>query len=808
MAKRTIASTNISIGANLSGLQRGLKIAQRSLRKFGSQAKRIGSNITSSVTLPFAAAGAAGVKMATDLEGSFSKIENLVGITGKALDDFKASVKGVSAQTGKSQQELSEALFTVSSAGLRGAEATEVLERSAKASAIGLGDTQQIAQALTGVMQAYSASGMTAAQATDTLTAIVREGNLEAEALAPTLGRVVGIASQLGVSFEEVGANIATFTRLGVPAEEAVVGLRGIMASFLKPTADAKNALATLGMTAEDLRNQVSEEGLQATLANLMTAFEGNDEALTSVFGNVRALSAVLGTAGAQGETYAAVLDNISNSTGIVDEGFENVSGTSGFKFQRTLNTLRNAAIELGNALLPMVTKIAEFITQAINSFRDLSTETKTAILTLTAIVAASGPIMSGIGFIATALGALLSPVGLVIAGIVGAGYAMYKFWDQVRPILVGTINYFIDLYNESSLFRFVIQLVIASFKNLFTVGKALFDSFGTNLRGIGLLLQGAFTLDWKKAQEGLNLIRDGAIDTVTDIIDGISDNYGEAIENAFSPKEKIELVTEEGLQQGIDDMLEPIKKAWGGLTDMFSFKGGSGASGAGAKDFNLSDPDDDEYAELADIIQDAADSIDNAGEAAEESEPKVNKLKEAFNSLKQNVDVVGLMVNELGNAFQTVFTHQINAALGDTEQSFKEMTSSVIADLKQLLIKLLAAAVAAAALVALLAMAGIGGFSIKSAKDFAAGFKSVFAGMSGVRLAKGGLAFGETLAVVGDNPNARMDPEVIAPLSKLKNMIGGAGGGTVTVVGKLSGQDILLSTEKAGRTRSRYRGF
>lgn len=789
MAKRTIASTNISIGANLSGLQRGLKIAQRSLRKFGGQAKRIGSNITSSVTLPFAAAGAAGVKMATDLEGSFSKIENLVGITGKALDDFKTSVRNVSSETGKSQQELSEAIFTISSAGLRGAAATEVLERSAKASAIGLGDTQQIAQALTGVMQAYSKSGMTAAQATDTLTAIVREGNLEAEALAPTLGRVVGIASQLGVSFEEVGANIATFTRLGVPAEEAVVGLRGIMASFLKPTADAKNALATLGMTAEDLRNQVSEEGLQATLANLMTAFEGNDEALTSVFGNVRALSAVLGTAGAQGETYAAVLDNISNSTGIVDEGFENVSQTSGFKFQQTLNSLRNAGIELGNALLPLVTKIATFVTTAINSFRDLSTETKTAILTLTAIVAASGPIMSGIGFIATAIGALLSPVGLIIVGIAGAGFAMYKFWDQVRPILVGVINYFIDLYNESTIFRVAIQFIIASFKNLWTVGKALFDGFGQNLKGIGQLFLGAFTFDLEKIKEGLNNIKDAAVDTVTDIISGISDNYGEALENAFSPKDKIELVTEEGLQQGIDNMVEPIKKAWGGLTDMFSFKGGAGTSGAGASTT-------------------PAAVIENAGEAAEEAEPKINKLKEAFNSLKNNVDVVGLMVNELGNAFETIFTHQINAALGDTEQSFKEMTSSVISDLKQLVIKLIAAAVAAAALVALLAMAGIGGFSIKTASDFATGFKGVFAGMTGVKLAKGGLAYGETLAVVGDNPNARMDPEVIAPLSKLKNMIGGAGGGTVTVVGKLSGQDILLSSEKAGRTRSRYRGF
>lgn len=790
MAKRTIASTNISIGANLSGLQRGLKIAQRSLRKFGSQAKRIGSNITSSVTLPFAAAGAAGVKMATDLEGSFSKIENLVGITGKALDDFKASVKGVSAQTGKSQQELSEALFTIASAGLRGAEATEVLERSAKASAIGLGDTQQIAQALTGVMQAYSSSGMTAAQATDTLTAIVREGNLEAEALAPALGRVVGIASQLGVSFEEVGANIATFTRLGVPAEEAVVGLRGIMASFLKPTADAKNALATLGMTAEDLRNQVSEEGLQATLANLMQSFEGNDEALTSVFGNVRALSAVLGTAGAQGETYAAVLDNISNSTGIVDDGFKNVSQTSGFKFQQTLNSLRNAAIELGAALLPMVTKIAEFITKAIKSFRDLSTETKTTILTLTAIVAASGPIMSGIGFIATALGALLSPVGLIIVGIAGAGFAMYKFWDQVRPILVGVINYFIDLYNESTIFRGVVQRSILMFKTWYNINKAVFGALITYLKTVKDFWVSVFTFDLEGIKKSLTNGFNEIENTLDEFISNVGEDFKNGVEEIFTPKDKIELVTEEGLQQGIDDMVEPIKKAWGGLTDMFSFKGGAGTSGGGG---GATTP---------------AAVIEDAGEAAEEAEPKINKLKAAFNSLKQNLDVVGLMVNELGNAFQTVFTHQINAALGDTEQSFKEMTSSVIADLKQLVIKLIAAAVAAAALVALLAMAGIGNFSIKSVKDFASGFKSVFAGMSGIKLAKGGLAFGETLAVVGDNPNARMDPEVIAPLSKLKNMIGGAGGGTVTVVGKLSGQDILLSSEKAGRTRSRYRGF
>lgn len=41
-------------------------------------------------------------------------------------------------------------------------------------------------------------------------------------------------------------------------------------------------------------------------------------------------------------------------------------------------------------------------------------------------------------------------------------------------------------------------------------------------------------------------------------------------------------------------------------------------------------------------------------------------------------------------------------------------------------------------------------------------------------RLAKGGLATAPTLAMVGDNKNASVDPEVIAPLSKLENMLSG----------------------------------
>ena len=806
MAVKSNISTNIAIGANLSALNRGLKIASNSLRRFGAKAKRIGGNITRNVSVPFAAAGAAGVKLATDLETSFSKIENLVGITGEALQNFKNSVKAVSAATGQSQQELSQALFTVASAGLRGAEATEVLERAAKASAIGLGDTQQIAQALTGVLQAYSKENLTAAEATDTLTAIVREGNLEAESLAPTLGRIVGIGSQLGISFKELGANIATFTRLGVPAEEAVVGLRGIMTSFLKPTQDAEKALATLGLTSQDLRDKVGEEGLQSTLAFLTESFKGNDEALVSVFGNVRALSAVLGTAGAQGQEYASVLDNISNSTGIVDEGFKNVSQTSGFQFQQTLNTLRNAGLELGAALLPLVTKLANFLTTALNGFRNLSTETKTIILTLTAVLAASGPIMSAIGFISAAIPLIISPVGLIVAGIIAATIAVIKFWGTIRPILVKTINFFIDLYNENMIFRGAINLVILSFKNLWTIGSAIFKSFTGSLKAIAKILIGAFTFDGAKVKEGLNDIKDATFAAVDDIVTGIKDNLDTALENTFSPKEKIEFVTEEGLQKGIDKFTKPVKAAWSKLTGMFTFSGGAGTS-----------------TPTPTTATGTTEEVGVTDEQANSTQKKLSRMALAYKQYSVQVQanseaaaqaITGMVDKVLsegimrlgeglvtGKAAFSDFGTFLLATFASTAEQLGKLAISVgfaVEGIKKAL-QSLNPFVAIAAGVALLALAGVARGQMKRIAE---------GNNNQVKLAKGGLAFGESLAVVGDNPNARFDPEVIAPLSKLKDMLGEQGGQSVEVFGRISGEDILLSSERSSKRRTRYRGF
>jgi hypothetical protein len=72
-----------------------------------------------------------------------------------------------------------------------------------------------------------------------------------------------------------------------------------------------------------------------------------------------------------------------------------------------------------------------------------------------------------------------------------------------------------------------------------------------------------------------------------------------------------------------------------------------------------------------------------------------------------------------------------------------------------------------------------------------------------GVKLAKGGLAYGETMATVGDNPGARFDPEVVAPLSKLQGMLEThqTVGGQFTI----RGADLVLAYDNAKRTTKAF---
>jgi hypothetical protein len=67
-------------------------------------------------------------------------------------------------------------------------------------------------------------------------------------------------------------------------------------------------------------------------------------------------------------------------------------------------------------------------------------------------------------------------------------------------------------------------------------------------------------------------------------------------------------------------------------------------------------------------------------------------------------------------------------------------------------------------------------------------------------KFANGGIISGPTMGLMGEYPGASHNPEVVAPLDKLKSLIGGGGG---TLEARISGNDLLILMNKAGRNNN-----
>jgi hypothetical protein len=359
--------------------------------------------------------------------------------------------------------------------------------------------------------------------------------------------------------------------------------------------------------------------------------------------------------------------------------------------------------------------------------------------------------------------------------------------------------------------FRGAIQYVILSFKIWWTVIKAVFNGLIEYLKSVKDFWVAVFTGDWDGIKRALKRGLDSVLDTVDETIAGVKDNFDDALENTFTPKEKIEFVTEEGLQKGIDKITEPVKKAWAKLTSMFTFAGGAGTStgGGGGEGLPNLDPSAlEDYMYSDEDAEKTTSNLSKVGLAWQQYSVQVAQNAEAAAQAITNMvdSIIHEGIMRLGESLITGqsafegFGVFVLGAFASTAEQLGKMALSIgfTVDAIKAALATMSGPVAIAAGVALLALAGAARGKMKQ----------IAANKDQVKLAKGGLAYGETLAVVGDNPNARMDPEVIAPLSKLQGMLGKANGGAVEVYGRISGQDILLSSEKAGRVRTRYRGF
>ena len=417
---------------NDKGFVGPLKRAQARTQKFQKAAMATGRTLTTHLSMPLALAGGAAVKMATDFDRSMTKVETLVGRSGAQINQWREDLLKLAPEVGKGPGELADALFFVTSAGVESAKALDVVRNAAMASAVGLGETKTVADAVVSAMAAWKQQGLSAAEATDVLVATVRYGKLEASDLAGVLGRVTSTAAILGVSFAEVGAAIATFSRAGANAEIAATALRGALNIFLSPAQKTSEALAKLNIDVNDVQKSIREDGLAVAMVKLIGGFKGNINALGQLIPNVRALALVLSNAASQGEDYVQIAEKITKSEGMTSKAFARTQKTFAFQFDVFKAKVEVLGVALGTQLTPMLLKVADKMGVYLDKMGQAGAETLVMAAAAMIGIAALGPFVLGVAGLTKGFLLLATSIKLVwlaltgIPGLIALGIAAF----------------------------------------------------------------------------------------------------------------------------------------------------------------------------------------------------------------------------------------------------------------------------------------------------------------------------------------------------------------------------------------------
>lgn len=638
------------------------------------------------------------------------------------------------------------------------------------------------------------------------------------EAAAAELEKLKVAARAPGLGFEEAVRGSIRLQAVGLSADEA----RGTLQAF-------GAAIAATGGTAENL------ESVQYQLTQMIS----KNRILQEDFGILQENVPLLGKA-VQQAFGTANIEQI-RATGISAQDFnkrlvealqslpevQKATGGLGNAFDNFTDSVKFSLGELGRIIAETINLegilngLSDALAAVVGWFKQLNPGAQKFVVVLGLILAGIGPVLfvaakfaalsetlakgievltKGVKRLGGVFAVLTSPIGLIVLAILGAiaaVAALYNKFEGVRRVVNGVGQAFVEF------------------------AKLAKNSFAALLEGFARLKEGDFkgaATQFGKALQVLNPVEQGRALAV-----GFAKGF-EDTTNYLEPTVKKIKEQVQGAQKAIFGGTQtpgnlPSASTGGGSADT------SAITKQSRETFNI-EPltryrqeitlTTDELAKYGTTLSTAQ---TNSALATEQTNARLadtrtilTEVAAAANSTRAYFEQMNVSAGLLGqgewiNVIETAFD-----TLGSSLQSAITNTENFGKAVKRAFLDILGVVVNEIILYQirnfLASPAGIALGPIGGAAALATGkaLGSIVKGLFGaVKLAKGGLAFGPTSAIVGDNPAARTDPEVIAPLSKLKDYLN-PGGGAMIAEARISGNDLLILVNNAERANNRIR--
>jgi len=314
--------------------------------------------------------GVASVSMAADFDAAMRNVNAIIQLPEQEFANLRDQVLDFSLTTRASSTDVANALYNVVSAGFQADEAFAVMTASSRAAGAGLADTETTSRLLISALRAYKLPVEDAENVTDIFLQTVNSGITTLPELASALGRIMPIASNLGVGLDELGFTIGGMTQSGLSTDEAVTRLMATFTQLLNPTAELQDAIEELGYTSGYDLVQQSGGALGALRLLKDEGFIDNTEEAANLFSNVRALGGVLSITNSESLMAA---DGIAQFGDAAAGAVERAREQQYMSFSANLAKLKSAfeaiAIKVGTALLPALISLLDYVVPIAREF-------------------------------------------------------------------------------------------------------------------------------------------------------------------------------------------------------------------------------------------------------------------------------------------------------------------------------------------------------------------------------------------------------------------------------------------------------
>ena len=355
--KSAISASN-NLKSTLNGTTTGMKT-------FGSQSSSTGNIITSLASKAAVAVGAfVSIRQAVNFgkdvvntgmqfEQGMANVSAISGATGAELTALSDKAKEMGATTKFSAIEAADAMGYMGMAGWNSSQMIDGIAGIMNLAAASGEELASVSDIVTDALTAFGLQASDSAQFADVLAVASSKSNTNVSLLGESFKNVAATAGAMGYSMQDTTTALGLMANAGIKGSDAGTSLRGVMTRLAKPTAEVKQAMTALGISA--VNTDGSMKPLSTLIPELQTAFSSLTDSekgqYATMIAGKNALSGFLSIVNSSPDDFYSLSDAINNSEGAAQSMADTMNDTVSGKLTLLKSQFEGVKIAIFDAL-------------------------------------------------------------------------------------------------------------------------------------------------------------------------------------------------------------------------------------------------------------------------------------------------------------------------------------------------------------------------------------------------------------------------------------------------------------------------